>query len=275
MNPFLTAAGGSAGAQGPQGDAGAQGAQGSQGAQGAQGPAAASGSVDFMTLAADASFSLLLWADAGAVGGSTTVTRSLLATSRVLTIQPKLLANGATATGVRAQGALLSVSSGDFVHGFRMYVYNPGKLGDDATGDTFDAGAVFVEGAGASTASWYGLVCEWPGGSSWKAAPTIYEMSNTAGSNRWDAIGAYTSYGALFTQGTTYDIWLQRSGTTLTAFFAEIGCMPVRVKTWTVGTGAGMVGLRFHMWTEGSNNPYVIGMTAHTGSASASLPWSP
>lgn len=274
--PFLTSAGsGAQGAQGPQGAGGTPGAQGAQGAQGPQGSAAASGAVDFLALNADASFSLADWADAGAVGGSTTVTRSLLASNRVLAIQPKLLANGSTATGSRAQGALLSVGSGDFVHGFRLYVYNPGKLGDEAAGDTFEAGAAFVDGADASTASWYGIVCEWPGGSTWKAAPTIYEMSNTAGANRWDTFATYTSYGALFVQGTTYDLWLQRSGTTLTAFYAEIGCMPIRVKTWTVSAGAGMVGIRFQMYTEGPNSAYVVGMTAHTGAASASLPWSP
>lgn len=39
------------------------------------------------------------------------------------------------------------------------------------------------------------------------------------------------------------------------------------------GGGAGMVGARFQMYAETSGNAYRLGITAHSGAASATPPW--
>lgn len=229
--------------------------------------------VDPMQAGSVTTWSLTDWADAGTVGGATTVKRALLAAGGVA-IYPKTLANLSTASGARVQGALVSVPAGDFVQGFRIGVSTPSKVATDALGDNVDFGAAFVDGTDVSTSSWYGILADYGSGSSWYVEPRTYTMSTTSGASRWDSASTYASIiPAVSHLGKTYDIWFQRSGTTLTAYVGRPGQTPVKAISWSVSAGAGLAGLRSHMWTESAANTYVVTCTLHTATTSATLPW--
>lgn len=264
---FSSSGGGGAGTPGPPGPEGPEGPAGPQGAAGQ--PAG----FDFMSVNATDTFTLAAWQDAGAVGGATTVQRFLLDTDRGVACRPNVLANGGAATGTRAQGLLLNVAAGDFCHGLRVYLQVPARAFNTNLGDTVEFGAVYVDGASASTASWYGIIAEYTAGNVWPSTPTIYRMESTSGSPRWTTFSAYTSIGSPWDYAVEMDVWLARSGTTLSAYVARAGEAPQFVYSWTVGTGAGMIGARFQMYAESSANAYRLGITAHSGAASATPPW--
>lgn len=213
------------------------------------------------------------WADAGSVGGATTVKRALLASGGVA-IYPKTKADLTSASGARSQGALMTVPAGDFVHGFRVGVSTSSKGATDALGDTIEVGAAFVDGANVGSASWYGIVGEYGAGTAWAAEPTLYSMSTTSGTGRWDSAATYTSLGAGVAQfGRTWDVWFTRSGTTLTAYVGRAGQTPIKAASWSVSGGAGLAGIRFQMWSESAANTYTVTCTLHTATTSAVLPW--
>ncbi len=213
------------------------------------------------------------WADAGSVGGGTTVKRALLANGGIA-IYPKTTAALGVASGARAQGALVSVPAGDFVHGFRIGLSTSSKIASDGLGDTIDAGAAFVDGTNVGTSSWYGVVGEYTAGSAWYLEPKIFHMNTTSGSNRWDTSGSYTQASpAAMSMGKTFDVWFARSGTTLTAYVGRPGQAPVKASSWSVSTGAGLAGIRFQVWSESAANVYTVTCTLHSAAASAVLPW--
>lgn len=228
---------------------------------------------DPMQAGAATTWSLTDWADAGAVGGATTVKRALLASGGVA-IYPKTKADNTSASGARAQGALVAVTAGDFVQGFRIGVSTSSKAATDALGDTIEVGAAFVDGANVGSSSWYGIVGEYGSGTAWYAEPTLYSMSTTSGTGRWDSASAYTSIASgVAPFGKTYDVWFMRSGTTLTAYVGRPGQTPVRAASWSVSAGAGLAGVRFQMWSESAANVYTVTCTLHTATTTAVLPW--
>ena len=213
------------------------------------------------------------WADAGAVGGATTVKRAVLASGGIA-IYPKTTAALGVASGARAQGALVSVAAGDFVHGFRIGVSTPSKAISASLGDTIEVGAAFVDGTDVGTSSWYGIVGDYSAGTAWYAESSIYSMSTTSGAGRWDASASYAALvSAVAPLGKTYDIWFQRSGTTLNAYVARPGQAPALAATWSVSAGAGLAGIRFQMWSESAANAYTVTCTLHTATTTAVLPW--
>jgi len=213
------------------------------------------------------------WADAGAVGGATTVKRALLASGGVA-IYPKTTAALGVASGARAQGALVTVAAGDFVQGFRIGISTPSKAASESLGDTIEVGAAFVDGSDVGASSWYGVVREHGSGVPWATEPTLYYMSNAAGSNRWSSAASYTTItGAVSPLSTVYDIWFARSGTTLTAYVGRPGQTPVKAAAWSVSAGAGLAGIRFQMWSESAANVYTVTCTLHTATTTAVLPW--
>jgi len=213
------------------------------------------------------------WADAGSVGGATTVKRALLAGGGVA-IYPKTKADLSTASGARSQGALLTVAAGDFVRGFRIGVSTDDKALGTSLGDTIEVGAAFVDGANVGSSSWYGIVREHGAGVAWYTEPTLYSMSTTSGAGRWDTASTYTSLtGAVAPLSTTYDVWFRRSGTTLTAYVGRPGQVPLKAASWSVSAGAGLAGIRFQMWSESAANSYTVTCTLHTSTATAVLPW--
>lgn len=227
---------------------------------------------DPMQAGASTTWTLTDWADAGTVGGATTVKRATLSLGGVA-IYPKTKADDTTASGARAQGALVSVAAGDFVQGFRIGVSTSSKAAGEPLADTIEVGAAFVDGTNVGTASWYGVVGEHTS-SWWYADPTMYHMSTTSGAGRWDTSASYTSIGAgIAAYGKTFDIWFQRSGTTLTAYLARPGQTPLKAASWTISAGAGLAGIRFQMWTESAANVYTVTCTLHTATTTAVLPW--
>lgn len=267
FNGSFSGGGGGAGTPGPQGPTGPEGPEGPPG------PAGSSTGLDFMSVNATETFTLAAWQDAGAVGGATTVQRLLLDTDRGVACRPNVLANGSAATGARAQGLLLNVASGDFCHGLRVYLQVPGKPFAATFGDSAEFGVVFVDGIDASTASWYGVIADYAASSNWPQTPTLYRMQSTSGANRWTSYDAYTSLLTPWPSAVQMDVWLIRSGTTLSAYAAQAGDPPQFVHSWTVGTGAGMVGARFQMYAAFVENAYRLGILAHSGAASATPPW--
>lgn len=228
---------------------------------------------DPMQAGAATTWTLSDWADAGAVGGATTVKRALLASGGVA-IYPKTKADNTTASGARAQGALVTVAAGDFVQGFRVGVSTSSKTASDSLGDTIEVGAAFVDGSDVGTASWYGIVGEYGAGTAWYAEPSTYSMSTTSGAGRWDTAAAYTSVvSGVAPLGKTFDIWFARSGTTLTAYIGRPGQTPVKAAAWSVSAGGGLAGIRFQMWSESAANVYTVTCTLHTATTSAVLPW--
>lgn len=261
---FSGSGGGSAGLQGPQGE---------QGPEGPQSEPGQSSGFDFMSVNATTTYTLAAWQDAGAVGGATTVLRSLLDTDRAVRCTPSKLANWSTASGGRAQGLLLNVAAGDFCHGLRVYLQVPAKAFGASLGDTVEFGAVHVDGTDASTADWRGIIAEYTSGNVWPQTPTIYRMEGTTAPNKWTTFTSYASLGSPWDYIVQMDVWLIRSGTTLSAYVARAGDAPQLVYSWTVGTGAGMIGARFQMYAETSANTYYMGILAHSGSATATPPW--
>lgn len=213
------------------------------------------------------------WADAGTIGGATTVEKELLASGGVV-IYPHIDSELSAVTGARSQGALISVPAGNFVQGFRVSISTPDKLASDPLGDTIKYGAVFVDGSNVGSASWCGVMAEIGASAYQYAEPTIYKMSTEAGANRWNTASSYTSVvGVVGTISRSYDIWLRRSGTTLTGYIARPGGVPVGIATWTVSTGAGLAGLRFQMWSPSAENDYAVTCTLRCATTNDSLPW--
>lgn len=228
---------------------------------------------DFLSAGSSTTWTLTDWVDAGSIGGLTTVKRALLDQGGIV-IKPKTKANDTTASGARSQGALTSVAAGDFVRGFRIGISTPSKLINEALGDTIEFGAAFVDGANVGTSSWYGVVGELSSGAGWYSQPTIYKMSNTAGSNRWDTAASYTSLASGVSPLThTYDIWFVRSGTTLKAYVSLPGGSPLTAATWSVSADAGLAGIRFQMWGESAANTYFVTCTLNYSSTDSNLPW--
>ena len=228
---------------------------------------------DPMQAGAATTWTLADWADAGSIGGATTVKRALLG-SGGMAIYPKTTAALGTASGARSQGALVTVAAGDFVQGFRIGVSTSSKAATNALGDTIEVGAAFVDGANVGSSSWYGIVSEYGSGTAWYAEPTLYSMSTTSGTGRWDSAATYTSVvSGVAPLGKTYDVWFMRSGTTLTAYIGRPGQTPVRAASWSVSAGAGLAGIRFQMWSESAANAYVVTCTLHTATTTAALPW--
>ena len=48
---------------------------------------------------------------------------------------------------------------------------------------------------------------------------------------------------------------------------------PVKAIAWSASAGAGLAGMRSHMWTEPAANTYVVTCTLHTATTPATLPW--
>ena len=240
-------------------------------------PAASGGAsyapADPMQAGSSTTWTLSDWADAGSIGGATTVKRALLASGGIA-IYPKTTAALGVASGARAQGALVSVAAGDFVHGFRIGVSTPSKAISASLGDTIEVGAAFVDGTDVGTSSWYGIVGDYSAGTAWYAESSLYSMSTTSGAGRWDSAVSYTALvSAVAPLNKTYDIWFQRSGTTLNAYVARPGQAPALAATWSVSAGAGLAGIRFQMWSESAANVYTVTCTLHTATTTAVLPW--
>lgn len=243
-----------------------------QGPPGTPGTPGSSAWLDWLSVDPTTTYTLTDWQDAGSVGGATPVKRTLLDTDRGVACQPNLLPSGIAATGARAQGLLLDVAAGDFCHGLRIYFQVPAKAFGVSLGDTVEFGGVYVDGADASTANWFGVIAEYASGNVWPQTPTLYRMQSTSGANRWTTFSAYTSIGTPWDYLVQMDVWLVRSGTNLSAYVARWGEAPQLVYTWTVGAGAGMIGARFQMYAETAANAYNMGILAH--SATTSPPWS-
>lgn len=228
---------------------------------------------DPMQAGAATTWTLSDWADAGSIGGATTVKRALLASGGVA-IYPKTTAALGVASGARSQGALVSVAAGDFVHGFRIGVSTDDKTVGATLGDTIEVGAAYVDGTDVGSSSWYGVVREHGAGVAWYTEPTLYSMSTTSGTGRWDTASTYASLtGAVAPLSTTYDVWFRRSGTTLTAYVGRPGQAPLKAASWSVSAGAGLAGIRFQMWSESAANTYTVTCTLHTATTTAVLPW--
>jgi hypothetical protein len=167
-----------------------------------------------------------------------------------------------------------AVASGDFYHSFRIYVtVDAIDVGTTIT-DTIDYGVAFIDGDSAADDSWYGLMFELGGAAVMLTEPAVYEMSKTSGSGRWDATPSYALVlGSSFHSSQAWDVWMVRSGTTLTAYYAPPGGAPVRAKQWTVTSGAGYIGLRYQLYTASADRAYIVGCTLHDGAAAATLPW--
>ncbi len=236
--------------------------------------ATAAGPFDFMAASATQPFTLADWQDAGSVGGGTTVTRTLIGGGRGIVMDAAHDAAGDAITGLRSQGLLRNVAAGDFCHGFRMYLFTDVEIAQ-TLGDTVAFGAAYVDGLNAGTASWYGVTLSYAHGGVWPPLnPVFYRESSTAGSGRWDTTSSSTlMYSTPWYYAVQFDAWLVRSGTSLTAYIARPGDPPQLFHTWTVSAGAGMVGLRFQVSAAFSNNPYYVGLLAHSGSETATPPW--
>lgn len=48
---------------------------------------------------------------------------------------------------------------------------------------------------------------------------------------------------------------------------------PVKAIAWSASAGAGLAGIRSHVWTESAANTYIVTYTLHTATTSAVLPW--
>lgn len=228
---------------------------------------------DFLAYGSSTTWTLTDWVDAGSIGGATTVKRAVLAQGGIV-IKPKTKADDTTASGARSQGALTSVASGDFLRGFRIGVSTDDKTSSDSLGDTIDVGVAFVDGTNVGSNSWYGVVTEYSSGNPWYYEPAIYYMSNTSGTNRWDTASSYTAaINPVSSLSKTYDLWVRRSGTTLSIYIGKPGATPSKIFSWSVSTGAGLAGIRFQMWGESAANTYNVTCTLNYSATNSTLPW--
>lgn len=218
----------------PAGPPGATGAAGANGAAGADGQDAPGWAVGYETAAAD-------WTDTDTIGGATGVYK----TDRTLGVRMRTdkAADGATDTdGNRVQGLVRSIAGGDFVVGMRLSFDRPGVTAD-TTSTAIKAAAVFVDGADVSTAAWYGVGNYYSGVT--LLSPSVLRFANEAGADRFESYAAFaTILNAPGVGVGPYDVFLVRSGTTLTFYMGLAGGVPQAIYSWTVTAGAGLIGLR-------------------------------
>lgn len=179
------------------------------------------------------------WLSAHTYGGGSEVCRQAVH-SRYLRLRASLKADCSTswASTDRAMGMLHAVPAGDFIVAFRFGIHREQGIG--AGGGTLDAGPVFVDGDDTGADSWYGSMLY---GSTIDGA-YIYQVTNTAGADRFSTYGSYANLNVYVTWQTVYDVVFQRSGTALTMYQgAPMSPLP-KVASWTVSADAGLVGVR-------------------------------
>jgi hypothetical protein len=252
MGTFIIGRAGPAGAAGADGDDGPQGPQGDPGADGVSGYDWASpeyeAAGDLLSAVATGDFT-----DIASYGGATSVYKAACCDSEAVRMRTDLQSDGSTAaSGNRAQGLVRSVASGDFVIGVRFSLFRVGQRAD-ASSSVVLGGPVFVDGTDASADSWYGAMLYYSG--SGEMAPALYQVQNESGSSRFETYdGSYALLGTLYNLVGAFDGIYERSGTSLKLHLCTARGQPMQVGSWTVSTGAGLMGLRIqHAGGTGDN----------------------
>lgn len=188
-----------------------------------------------------------LWTDASTIGGST---------ASVLTQVDSryMLVDTSGGSGNRAQGVLISVPTGNFIRAMRLG-FRRSVVGG-ATSNTLCAGPVFVDGTDVATSPWYGIAAYW--GVQNDFSMSGYAFQNIVGVNLFNTYDG--SYAALWATEyiTQCDALIQRVGTTLTIWWGPIRGQMNSVKSWTVGTGAGLVGVRTEVLSGSADSVNVL-----------------
>lgn len=178
------------------------------------------------------------WSDAGGAFGGSKTSCVQTVESRLLRVSNAFQSNCSTPqTGDRANGILIAVPSGDFIRAMRIGFRR--SVAATVSSSVLTGGAVFVDGTSAS-AAWYGVHAYWGGTD---LSYDVYKLSHSAAAGAWETYSAYTLLKSAYSE-MLWDCVLERSGTTLTAYVAAARGQLAPWATWTVSTGAGMVGIR-------------------------------
>ena len=227
----------------------------------------------YVAIEAESAFVLADWDDAADFGGAYSVDAELGGGGLILSMPLTRKADGTGITGVRSQARLASIAAGDFVVGFAL-AYQAGVEFASAQGYVINCGAVFVDGTDVSTSDWFGALVEWSG-TSVATGGTLYSEQNEAGvGNQFTTYTGFAAVASAMQAGqTSFDIWLRRSGTTLTAYYARPGAIPTLIQTWTVTAGAGLAGPRCQINVASAEDVVSLQVLRYRYIASAAPPW--
>ncbi len=197
------------------------------------------------------------WPDADDAGGADGICRDQVADGRIR-LRSALDSDCSTdyASATRTGGVLRTIGAGDFRVAVR-FGWAPKSWAN--FGGTHLAGVAFVDGADASTASWYGIAA-------YAAAGTVvlYDFQQAAGAARWEGYQA-AAFTAIATAWPVVDVVIERVGTTLTHYCAPAQGAFVACGTETVSAGAGLIGLRVQVETSTADEFDVVLDAYRTG----------
>lgn len=169
------------------------------------------------------------WSDASTTNGASVALTSLTAPA---SFDSKVIC-GVVPNNASASGFVMDTVAGDFVYAARVSIRRAGSDANDTL--TAQAHMVFVDGTNVSSSSWYGAGVRY--------ANSDFD-SATWGAHNGINFNSLSNSADQIMPMMMWDVWIERSGTTLNIYAAPPGGAPNLMESYTVSANAGLVGMR-------------------------------